>query len=99
MAGQPEKNHASAQESGAARVCKKCLLSELSQQESFDSIYAYIRSLPAEQKAADAIYRERLIQCKNCDALVNGMCRLCGCFVEVRAVKKGQRCPQSPPRW
>ncbi|MFQ7747018.1 MAG: DUF6171 family protein [Eubacteriales bacterium] len=33
------------------------------------------------------------------DSLRNGMCALCGCFVEVRAAKKRQHCAQSEKIW
>ena len=67
--------------------------------EYFQSIYQYIQNLPAEQKANSDTYRARLSLCRTCDHLVNGMCDLCGCFVEVRAAKKLQRCPDTPARW
>ncbi len=80
------------------RQCKRCLLRELDG-EYFQSIYQYIQNLPAEQKADSDTYRARLSLCRTCDHLVNGMCDLCGCFVEVRAAKKLQRCPDTPARW
>ena len=45
-----------------------------------------------EKRMAEAL-------CKACGHLVNGMCELCGCFVEVRASKKNQRCAQSADIW
>lgn len=80
------------------RLCKRCLLRELDG-TYFQSIYDYIANLPSEQKADDHTYAHRLSLCKECPHLVNGMCDLCGCFVEVRAVKRLQRCPDTPARW
>ena len=80
------------------RVCKRCLLRELDG-TYFQSIYQYIQSLPEELKAGGETYAARLERCRACSHLVNGMCELCGCFVEVRAAKKKQRCPDSPARW
>lgn len=77
-------------------VCKRCLLRELDG-EAFRSIYQYIESIPPEQKAPPEEYARRLALCRACESLQNGMCAQCGCFVEVRTVKKAQRCPMG--RW
>lgn len=74
------------------RVCRRCLLRELDG-NYFDSIYQYIETIPEEQKAGRDEYAIRLAKCKSCEHLRNGMCAQCGCFVEVRAAKKLQRCP------
>ncbi|MCI8622431.1 MAG: hypothetical protein HFG26_02065 [Provencibacterium sp.] len=78
--------------------CKRCLLEELSRQ-AFQNIYAYIDSIPEEQKVPKKVYRERLEKCKSCSQLIQGMCSLCGCFVEVRAAKKRSDCPNIPKNW
>ena len=52
-----------------------------------------------EQKAPDALYKDRLQKCTSCDHLVNGMCALCGCFVEVRAAKVRQHCAKNAEIW
>lgn len=69
------------------RVCRRCLLRELDG-EYFQSIYQYIQNLPAEWKVDKETYAARLERCRECPHLINGMCELCGCFVEVRAAKK-----------
>lgn len=76
--------------------CKRCLLRELDG-EYFRSIYQYIENLPPEQKAGEEICRARLALCRDCSFLQNGMCALCGCFVEVRAAKAALGCPDG--RW
>lgn len=82
------------------RFCKKCLLSELDAGEYFKSIYEYIDSISPEQKANATEYIGRLEVCKSCDNLTNGMCRLCGCFVEVRAAVGKNYCPDiKSDRW
>ena len=83
----------------AERICKRCLLKDLSESDYFSSIYEYIENIPAEQKASNALYAERLEKCRACDHLVNGMCELCGCFVEVRAAKIQQHCAKSRAVW
>ena len=47
----------------------------------------------------DGTYAHRLELCKACGHLVNGMCELCGCFVEVRAAKINQHCAETAQRW
>lgn len=74
------------------RICKRCLLRELDG-EYFRSIYQYIESLPEERKSSPPEYARRLALCRECGHLQNGMCAQCGCFVEVRAAKKGLDCP------
>ena len=70
------------------RVCKRCLLRELDG-TYFQSIYEYIQNLPPQWKADQETYAH----------LVNGMCELCGCFVEVRAAKINQHCAETAQRW
>ena len=72
-------------------VCRKCLLYE-SGEEIYQTIYNYIKSIPAEQKTPKCEYESRLGVCKACDHLINGMCELCGCYIEVRAAKIKQKC-------
>jgi len=83
----------------AERICKRCLLKDLSDTDYFRSVYEYIENIPPEQKAPQDVYEQRLSLCRNCDHLVNGMCELCGCFVEVRAAKRNQYCAKSKTIW
>ena len=46
-----------------------------------------------EIKADEALYEERLAVCKECDLLLEGMCRICGCYVELRAAIEKNACP------
>lgn len=80
-------------------VCRRCLLKDMSDMDYFRSIYEYIRNIPPEQKTVDTEYAARLEKCKACGELVNGMCALCGCFVEVRAAKRLQHCAKSASVW
>lgn len=58
-----------------------------------------IASMPEEQRADDGTIAARLTVCRACDHLMNGTCALCGCYVELRAAKKKQTCPDVPGRW
>lgn len=62
-------------------------------EELHQTIKGYIDSLDEQQRVSTGDYEQRLKQCENCEALQNGVCKYCGCFVIVKAVKKNQRCP------
>jgi len=79
--------------------CKRCLLHEMNDSEYAKNIYDYIASIPDDIKTGAELLQERLELCRACDALVNGMCKFCGCFVEVRAAKKSQTCPHPEAKW
>ena len=81
------------------RQCKRCLLREMDEASYFKNMYEYIQHLPAEDKVPDEEYERRLSLCKECDSLLQGMCRICGCYVEMRAVMRVRGCPQTPSRW
>lgn len=79
--------------------CKRCLLSEIDVEKYAETVEAYIKSLPEEMKADDGEYSRRISVCRTCDMLVEGMCRECGCYVEIRAIKKNARCPSAEHKW
>ncbi len=81
------------------RICKKCLLREMQEGEYFKNMYEYIAQLDPDIKADTALYEERLAACKACEHLMNGMCRVCGCFVEMRAAVKKNYCPGVEKAW
>ena len=63
------------------------------------SIAEYVALLDESIRTPEDDYRARLTLCQDCPELLSGTCRLCGCYVETRAAKKGQQCPMVPPRW
>ncbi|MDE7271603.1 MAG: hypothetical protein K2N95_00890 [Lachnospiraceae bacterium] len=77
---------------GNKKHCRKCLLREMDKETYMDNLYDYIQRLDADIKADQALYEERLSVCKLCDYLEAGMCRACGCFVELRAVIRNNTC-------
>ncbi len=81
------------------RLCRRCLAKEMPDAEYFQNMYEYIANLDAAVKTPDAIYEKRLSYCRNCDNLLNGMCRICGCFVEMRAAISTNTCPAVHPNW
>ena len=79
--------------------CKKCLLSETKEKEFFKTVVEYVENLSPEIRTPQDVYEKRLNICKACDNLINGMCRLCGCFVEIRSAKKNNYCAKSKDIW
>ncbi|MDE7018902.1 MAG: hypothetical protein K2P65_15260 [Lachnospiraceae bacterium] len=75
------------------RICKKCLTIDMDEKEYFANLHAYIANLDVDIKVNQGVYQKRLAICKECDLLANGMCRACGCFVELRAAVKKNSCP------
>lgn len=81
------------------RVCRKCLPRQESWEEYFEKLSDYVKRMDDDLKVSQDIYESRLKFCSECDKFMNGMCRLCGCFVELRAAQKVQKCPDIPAKW
>ena len=81
------------------RICRRCLAKEMPDPEYYQNMYDYIAAMDETIKAPDEVYQNRLSHCKECDSLLNGMCRICGCFVELRAAIRQKGCPAVHPRW
>ena len=75
--------------------CKRCLLLESGEKSSFEEIRALIGQMDNEIKIGGDEYLNRLDFCKKCEFLISGMCRKCGCYVELRAIQKSQHCPDA----
>lgn len=76
------------------RVCKRCLTKDMvDKAEYFQNMYDYISNLDETIKTNQPLYEKRLMICKNCDLLTDGMCKACGCFVEMRAAVRKNSCP------
>ena len=80
-------------ETDKRRVCRRCLIREMDQNAYFENLRTYIGNLEEELKVDEPLYEERPSRCKECDLLADGMCRACGCYVELRAVMKKNSCP------
>ncbi len=81
------------------KLCKRCLIDELDFDEVYEDIKQYIKEFPADKRVSQEEYSQRLAICKECDELENGICRKCGCFVELRALKKGMYCASEDKKW
>lgn len=80
------------------RYCRKCLTPQ-TDEEFFERLREIIRGFDEKEKVSETIYRRRLEECMACDSLLSGMCRLCGCYVELRASLKRNACPAVRPKW
>lgn len=77
------------------RVCRRCLTRELAgQEEVYHTIREYIDNLDSDIKAGRELYEGRLEVCRECEMLLQGMCRSCGCYVELRAAVGKNVCPR-----
>ncbi|MBQ7203773.1 MAG: hypothetical protein IJS03_07145 [Eubacterium sp.] len=73
--------------------CKKCLLLEAGESVTYSEIMQYVSTLDKQTLVTEDEYLKRISHCKRCDYLLSGMCRKCGCYVEVRARLKDADCP------
>lgn len=76
------------------RACKRCLIREMAgNTKVYDTVLQYIENLEEVNRTVASEYEQRLAKCKECERLLDGMCRACGCYVEIRAAVKGNTCP------
>lgn len=76
------------------RFCKKCLTRDMIDKDDyFKTLQELIRNVVGDERAEDSLYEERLKKCTECERLADGMCKACGCFVELRAVIRANDCP------
>lgn len=81
-------------------ICRRCLLADMEDQRPLCQLMGdWLAAIPDEQRAGEALYRERLEVCRACDHLNAGLCAVCGCYVELRCAKRMQRCPDAEARW
>ena len=75
------------------RQCKRCWLYELADRTARDSVRSYLDTVPDSEKATEEVCDGRLALCRACEFLLTGMCRKCGCYVEIRAALSNSGCP------
>jgi hypothetical protein len=81
-------------------ICRRCLLADMeSEKPLYDLMLEWLAAVPPEDKAAPEVYRARLEACRGCGELVSGLCGQCGCYVELRAAKKGLGCAGTEKKW
>lgn len=75
-----------------SRICKKCLIGQ--QAEDYLRMIRESRELISPRdRASDELYDKRISVCEECEYLNGPTCRACGCYVELRAIRKSVRCP------
>ena len=79
-------------------ICKKCLLLEAGEKAAYKTVRDYLDTLDDELKVDKSVLDKRLALCRECDNLIAGMCRQCGCYVEIRASLKDKSCPNFDDR-
>lgn len=78
--------------------CRKCMIPDfVEDKEGF--LRKWLEQMPEEERALDEVYDMRLKKCGGCEFLYNGMCRLCGCFIVIRAAGQKSYCPAVTPKW
>jgi hypothetical protein len=80
-------------EDNKQRFCRKCLLRDMVENAYTQNMEEYVKNLDQDIRVEADIYESRLETCKECDLLTDGLCRGCGCFVEMIAAMKKNRCP------
>ena len=81
------------------KICYRCLLEDMDENEIMNKVQELIYGIPEDEKTDEAEYRRRLDICKNCDSLICGTCKKCGCYVELRAAGRKRTCPDTENRW
>ena len=74
---------------GKLGVCAGKMSARQKNEEAFyEDSSRYIQRMDEELKVDQQTYEKRLGICSSCERLMSGMCRIHGCFVELRAVQK-----------
>lgn len=48
----------------------------------------------------DKTFDERVAICNSCDKKNKyGQCKLCGCYIKMKAALPSEQCPHNPPKW
>ena len=71
-------------------ICPRCLI-EASGADF--NLTEYMERVEPELRTPEDLYSERLKICQECERLNAGLCRGCGCFVELRAYTATNHCP------
>lgn len=81
------------------KPCRRCLLQEADEGQLYEIIQQRIAAMPCSQKASPEEYARRLSMCRECEELISGTCRKCGCYAELRAAKLSSVCPHERRKW
>ncbi|PSW10303.1 hypothetical protein C9J01_19025 [Photobacterium rosenbergii] len=74
------------------RECKACIMAKIDA-EFAANLEQKIKHIDDELKVDPSTYQERMSICEGCEKLIQGICRACGCYVELRGVMRRNTCP------
>lgn len=74
------------------RLCKKCLTMQ-QVEEYLALIEKNIAATPEKYRASDEQYDSRITLCEECEKRTGPTCMACGCYVQLRAIRKDSHCP------
>lgn len=73
-------------------ICKKCLIGQ--DAENYLQLIEKNRAaVSPRDRTDDEAYRARIALCEACSYLTGPTCGACGCYVELRAIRKSTHCP------
>lgn len=81
------------------RFCPRCAWTKEMFDRELIKLQDYIDRIPEEEKVSEEEHERRLLICDSCSDLRDGLCRQCGCYVAVRAVRKTGYCPHVRAKW
>ena len=73
--------------------CRRCLLEEADPEAYQRDLVSVLARMDRETRTPAAEYERRLDACRACGRLNAGTCEACGCYVELRAAVRRQKCP------
>lgn len=86
--------------SGSEILCRRCIEQDIPEAQLAKYLDEYIDQLPSDIRVSEAEFERRLNICAGCEHLFKYTCRLCGCYAQVRAAKRLNRCPVPyAPKW
>ena len=81
------------------KICYRCLIEDLDDSKLAEAVKEMIDNISSEFRTPIEEYDRRLKICRECESLVSGTCVKCGCYIELRAAGKDQRCPDPKNKW
>lgn len=75
-----------------SRICKKCMIG-LEAEAYLLLIEKNRAAIPQKHRASDQEFDKRITACEECEKRSGPTCLACGCYVELRALRKDSRCP------
>lgn len=78
-------------------LCRRCIEQDVRTEDLRAYLDDYVRELPPDIRTDESTYVLRLTLCESCPRRTGFTCTLCGCYVQTRAAKRIQKCPEK--RW